>query len=149
MAYDYFTLSSEKVFANNYQSYELTIFRNDEQLTEIERVYKEKNYKEVISFQQKTAQNDIQANFLAGVSNLELNNNENAILNFKKIIDLNKANGTNLLQDQAEYYLALAYLKNNDHSSSLELLQKIRDDNDHLYHKKVTAKLLRQVKRLR
>jgi tetratricopeptide (TPR) repeat protein len=149
MAYDYFTLSSEKVFANNYQSYELTTFRDDEQSTAIDKAYKGKNYQEVISLQQTTAQNDIEANFLAGMSNLELNNNENAILNLKKVIDLNKTNGTNLWQDQAEFYLALVFLKNKDHDSSIELLQKIKDDPEHLYHEKVTARLLRQVNRLK
>jgi hypothetical protein len=149
MAYDYFTLSSEKVFANNYQSYELTTFRGNEQLTAVEKAYKEKNYQEVISLQQTPAQNDIGSNFLAGMSNLELNNTENSILNFKKVIDLNKASGTNLWQDQAEFYLALAFLKNKDHDSSIELLQKIKDDPEHLYHEKVTARLLRQVNRLK
>lgn len=147
-AYDLFTLSPEKVFADNYQSYELSTVRGSEQLTAIEKAYKDKNYHEVISLQQTTAQDDIQSNFLAGLSNLEMNIVENSILNFKKVMDLNKTNGTNLWQDQAEYYLALAYFKTGDYDMSLELFQKIKGDPEHLYHEKVTAKLLRQVKRL-
>jgi len=147
-AYDYFTLSSDRIFANNYQSYDLPTFRGKTEKNIFEKAYSEKNYNEVITLYQSANPEDIQANFLTGLSHLELNEYDKAIVNFKRVLELNRLANATLWQDQSEYYLALTYLKTKEYTSSIELLQKIYDDPEHTYHEKVTARLLRRVKRL-
>ena len=149
-AYNFFTLSPDKVFAANYQSYELRAFRNNgTEPSAIENAYREKKYKKVIALQEQYNSIPIRETFLAAMSNVELGDNDMAIVLFRKVIAEMSNTTTNLLKDDAEYYLALTYLRNKEYNSSLELFQKINADPNHLYYEKVTRKLLRQVKRLR
>jgi hypothetical protein len=54
-----------------------------------------------------------------------------------------------VLKDVAEYYLALAYLKNNDYDQAIELMNVIHDNSSHLYTKKFSRKYINRVKRLK
>ena len=149
-AYNSFTRTPERVFAGNFQHYELSNYRdNSNEPSTIEKVYQEKKFREVITLSQTQETDDAETNFLAALSYLELNENVNAIAGFRKVLALNQEYKTTKWKDQSEYYLALAYLKNKDIKQSLELFIKIKEEPDHIYHKKVTGKLLRQVKRLR
>ena len=142
-------MTADQLYADNYKAYELTTLRSGEtEPTIFEKAYRDKNYNEVITLYSSANPDDIQANFLTAMSHLELKEYDKAIENFKKNLELNKAAGTHLWQDQSEYYMALAYLKTENYSSSLELFQKINNDTEHLYHEKVSSKLLKQVKRL-
>lgn len=148
--YNYVTLTPEKIFARNYQVYEMSTLRDEAPASAIEKAYREKNYRQVIAlYEQLSPENDIESVFLAGMARLELNETEKAIELLQKVLSLNRAAGTALKKDAAEYYLALAYLKHRKYEASLDLLQKIKNDPQHLYHDKVTAKLLRQVNRLK
>jgi hypothetical protein len=53
------------------------------------------------------------------------------------------------LKDAAEYYLALAYLKNNDYDQSIELMNAIHANSTHFYTKKFSRKYINRVKRLK
>ena len=147
-SYVFFTLSPNKLFSENYHSYELSTARSGAtEPTPVEKAYKDKNYNEVISLTEKSQ--DIEENFLAGMSRLELKNIPNAIEDYKKVIALNDAAKTNILKDEAEYYLVLAYISNKEYGSALELMNKIHNDPNHLYHEKITRKLIRKVKMLK
>ena len=149
-AYNFFTLSPDKVFAANYQHYELSTYRdNSHEHSPIETAYMEKDYQKVLSLHEQYSSIPIKETFLAAMSDVELGNNKMAIDLFQRVITELNYTKANLLKDEAEYYLALTYLKNKEYTSSLDLLHKIKNDPDHLYHEKVTGKLLRQVKRLR
>jgi hypothetical protein len=91
----------------------------------------------------------LSATFLAAMANLELNNMNDAIPDLEEVVNANKTSGTPVFQDEAEYYLALSYIRNRDYDLALPLLEKIRDDRDHLYHEKVDRKLVRNVKMLK
>ena len=149
-AYSYFTLSADRVFANNYQPYELTTLRdNGTQHSAIEKAYRERNYSETISLYESLTVKEIESSFLAGMSYIELQQSGKAVEQFRTVLRMNEAAGTTIRKDPAEYYLALTLVKNKDYSSALEIFQKIKNDTNHLYHSKITGKLLRQVKRLR
>lgn len=147
--YNFFTLSPNKLFADNYHSFELSTVRDGNAgETLIEKAYKEKNYKEVISLATKK-QGLEEESFLSAMSYMELNNNAKAIEVFKQVLLLNPDVKSGLWKDEAEYYLALTYIRNKDYDLALELMNKIQDDPDHLYHKKITRKLIRKVKMLK
>jgi tetratricopeptide (TPR) repeat protein len=79
----------------------------------------------------------------------ELGDNTNAIANFKNVIEDNRQTKSALFNDEAEYYLALTYIRNKDYDYALDILKDIKDDPEHYYHQKVTSKLIRQVKLLK
>jgi len=80
---------------------------------------------------------------------MELRNDIKAIEEYKKVIAKNESAGTNILKDEAEYYLALAFLHNKDYDHALEMMNKIHNDPNHIYNEKITAKLINEVKSLR
>ena len=99
MAYNFFTLSSDKVFASNYQAYELVTVRDlntDE--TAIERAYREKKYKEVMRIHDAGEDLTIKGEYLCGTAALELKENVKAIDCFKKVLEENKKTGQSILK---------------------------------------------------
>lgn len=145
LAYKFFTLSPDKLFADNYKSYELNITRGaGTEPTAIESAYLEKRYNDVIRLSENS--NDIESIFLSALSNIELKNISRGIDGFKKVIMMNEAAHTNTFKDEAEYYLALAYVQHKDYKLAYELMEKIQGDPSHLYNKKISAKLIRDVK---
>ncbi len=148
--YNFFSLSPEKVFAANYTTYEAGVQRDGTTAeTPVEKAYREKNYTEVLRIHDAGEDHSQKGEFLCGVAALEQENNEKAVKCFHEVIDLNKQTGTNILNDDAEYYLSLSYIQDKDYDEALELLDKIKNDPQHNYHQKVTKKLLRQVKMLK
>ena len=49
-------------------------------------------------------------------------------------------------KDGAEYYLALAHLRNRDFDESIELMTKVHDDPNHMYHERFSSKYIKKVK---
>ena len=144
-AYTFFTLSPGKLFSGNYRSYELNTARSSgTEPTTIEKTYQEKKYSEVAALAENST--DIEANFLGAMSNMELKNISKAIEEYKKAITLNEAANTNIFKDEAEYYLALAYVQNKNYKQALDLMQKIHNNPNHLYHEKISNKFIRKVK---
>ncbi len=151
IGYNFYSLSSDKVFASNYHSYELSTLRDGDtlQVSMVEKAYRDTNYKKVVELHSLIGSNSIKETFLAAMSYVELGNNTKAIDEFKKVIAEDETANTNLFKDEAEYYLALTYISNKDYDFALELLRKTRDNPNNPYHKKVTGKLIRQVKMLK
>lgn len=149
MAYNFYSLTPEKVFASNFQSYELVTNRDvSVGESEIVRNYREKNFSAVIGvvYYREYTTEEL---FVRGMAFAELRNNDSAIASFKKVLEANKTATKPVYNDEAEYYLALMYLRNKDYDNALELLNKIDEKPDHLYHNKVSGKLIRNVKMLK
>ena len=151
LAWNFYTLSSNKVFAANYHSFDLSTMRDGDsaQVAPIEKAYREKNYKEVTKIGEQAGSLSAKEIFLVAMSYDEIANNSKAIEGYKKVIATDEASGTTIMKDEAEYYLALTYIRNKDFDFALELLRKINEDPNHTYHKQVTGKLIRQVKMLK
>ncbi|MBD0333059.1 MAG: tetratricopeptide repeat protein, partial [Chitinophagaceae bacterium] len=81
---------------------------------------------------------------LIGISYLQLNNLSSAISVLAPIT----VRENNFKQD-AEYYLALAYLKNEDYDKALDLMQAIKSNPQHVYHQKFSDKFIRKVRMLK
>ncbi|MGQ0740598.1 MAG: hypothetical protein ACT4OJ_16230 [Bacteroidota bacterium] len=151
MAYTFFTLSSGKVFSSNYRTYELSITRDDSNAgpTPAEKAYSEKNYKEVLRIHDAGEDKTAKGEFLCGTAALELKDNSKAIKCFNEVLDMNRQSATVALNDESEYYLALAYVSNKDYDFALPLLRKIKADEEHKYHSEISNRLIRQVKMLK
>jgi len=147
-AYNFFSLSPERLYGQQFNSYELIITRGEEGLTTIEKFYKDKNYRAVIEATNQVSKNSVEENFLSGMSYLEVGNPGGAIAPFREVINRDKATGGTSYLDQAEYDLSLAYLKNKDYDKAIGLMQTIHDNPGHSYHEKFTKSFIRKVKML-
>lgn len=134
--YKYSTVNSGNLYQEYYQSFELNTSRGSANQDNIEQAYRDKNWKEVIALSSKQEPKTNKSNFLAAMSAMELKQYSTAIELFKQVMVENAKSGDNYFQDDAEYYLALAYLANNEGGKALPLLEKIRKDQNHVYHPK-------------
>ena len=135
--YQYFSTSSQSLFQNNFQAYTLSENRSIENKTAIEQEYKMKNYSRVIQLFEEIPVKSIKDFFIAGNAYLEQSNAPGAISCFKSIQEMNNSQGTHIYEDDAEYFLAMSYLQNNEPAKAIPLFSKIASDKSHLYHAKV------------
>ena len=150
VGYNFYRLSSDRLFAENYSTYELTITRGEDDSTgsKIEKAYREKKYPEVIKLNASSVLS-VKDIFLTAMSFLETNDPSRAISNFQVVIADVKDDKNSALKDTTEYYMALAYLKNNDYDQAIELMNAIHDNSSHLYSKKFSRKYINKIKRLK
>lgn len=150
MAYNFFTLSSDKVYGANYQKFELSTTRDPGvEETASEKAYRAGNYKEVVRLHDAAATRTAKEEFLCGVAAMELKDNSKAITCFNEVLQLNKQAAVKVLKDESEYYLSLAYVSNKDYDFALDMMNRIKEDPSHLYNASITRKLIRQVKLLK
>ena len=145
--YKFYTLSPEKLYAENYTPYELTTRDGNDSASAIEKAYKEKNYSEVIKLNRLSVLS-IKDVFLTGMAFLETKDYSRAVRSFQVVITDIKYNKI-VLKDVAEYYLALAYLRDQDYDQAIELMNAIHDNSSHAYSKKFSRKYINRVKRLK
>jgi predicted negative regulator of RcsB-dependent stress response len=148
--FKFYRLSPDRLFTENYTSYELPTTRVENDSTEsgIVTAYRERNFTEVININRNSVLS-IKDIFLTGMSYLETNDLSKAISSYQLVIADVKDDKNPELKDEAEYYLALAYLKNSDYDQAIELMNTIHDNASHLYTKKFSHKYIRRVKRLK
>lgn len=147
--YKFYSLSPEKLYDEKYTAYELTTTRgnNDSTESKIEKAYREKQYAEVVHLN-KNSVLSVKDVFLTGMSFLEIKDYSKAISSYQVVIGDVK-NDKTVLKDAAEYYLALAYLRNRDYDQAIELMNAIHDNSSHLYKGKFSHKYINRVKRLK
>ncbi len=146
--YQYFAVSADKLYSEQYSAYTLTTSRGNETLPAIEQAYSEKKYNEVIAAFKQQRDASVKENFVAGQAYLAEANYADAINCFKTVLAKNSSTHTGLLSDDSEYYLALSYLKNNETAEALPLFKKIHNNKEHLYNSKVSAWFLRKLQLL-
>jgi len=150
VGFNFYRLSSDKLFAEKYSAYESPTIRieNDSTESKIEKAYREKNFAEVIKLNANSVLS-VKDIFLTAMSFLETNDPSRAISNFQVVIADVKDDKNSALKDATEYYLALAYLKNNDYDQAMELMNTIRDNSSHQYKSKFSRKYINKIKRLK
>jgi hypothetical protein len=119
----YFTSTPSNLFNSRYEPYEESTQRGNAPLTPA-----------------------IKIKFLEGQKMLQQGNAVNAINIFSEIIESNKQSNNNILADDTEYYLALAYLKADQPGNALRIFRSIYFNKGHLYNDKVTDWFLLRVK---
>jgi tetratricopeptide (TPR) repeat protein len=149
--YNFINLSPDKLYKKEYSSFELSTSRdiNPPASSPTEKAFREKKYKEVVELRTKMAEASLTDDFLAAVSFLELNRPADAIKLFNIVLNQDKASSHPVYKDEAEYYLALAYLKIKNYTQALELMKSIHNDSTNLYHEKFTSGFIRKVKMLK
>ena len=151
LAYNFFTLSPNKVFSANYKTYELSTFRDGGETTpsKAEKAFREKDYKEVVRLHDAGVERTPRAEFLCGIAALEINEDAKAIKCFREVLDAAAQSGQPVLKDESEYYLSLSYIRNRDYDFALPILVKIKNDPEHKYKESVSSRMIWKVKMLK
>jgi tetratricopeptide (TPR) repeat protein len=146
--YQYFTASPEKLFSENYQPYNIHEMRGMPVNSRLLENYKHGNMDSVITEFNSLRTPEPEEYILTGIAFLESNQPEKAIGTFNRLIQQNADSKTDFFEDDAEYYLAMSYLKNREPQKALPLLEKIQADPGHPYHSKLSKWFILKVESL-
>ncbi|HUR66061.1 MAG TPA: hypothetical protein VMZ03_06890 [Chitinophagaceae bacterium] len=141
--------SPDKIFASRYVTYELVTMRDGNGMeTKVEKAYRSKNYTEVLRIHDMNEDHTPLGEFLCGAAALETKDLPKAIKCFNEVLDAHRQTGEGIMKDEAEYYLSLSYIRNQEYERALLLLNTIGNDPAHKYNDKVDDKLIHEVERL-
>jgi tetratricopeptide (TPR) repeat protein len=146
--YQYFTTSPEKLFSENYQPYVVHEMRGDADDSRIKYKYKAGNMDSVILMFYSLKAPKPEEYILTGIAFLESNQPDKAIKTFRELIQKNVDSGTDYFEDDAEYYLAMSYLRNREPEKALPILDKIQADSRDPYNSRISKWFLLKVKSL-
>jgi hypothetical protein len=132
--YKYVSVSNLSVYEKQFTGYELNNTRGQESRDAEAEAYRNKNWNEVISLYQTENNKSNKSIFLAAMAEMQLNHFPQAVTLFENILSVNKKTGENTFQEEAEYYLSLAYLMNHEENKSIVILDKIKADTSHTYY---------------
>ncbi|HVY75632.1 MAG TPA: hypothetical protein VG890_12415 [Puia sp.] len=132
--YKYATVTNASVYSQSFVSYELSTTRGEQQSDALENAYRSRNWNEVLSQYDSQKEKDNKSRFLAGMADLELKKFPDAEQAFQQIIASNTKTGDSYFQEEAEYYLALSYLANNQTGQGVALIDQIKANPNHRYY---------------
>lgn len=146
----YSSVNPESLTSQQLALYEIPSTRNEEtsQEPEIVRSYQREKYQSVLGIFEGIAQPTLQDLFLAGNAFLALSEYEKAQEAFITVISKNQELplADQRFNEDAEYFLGLVYLKNNEIEKAEEIFTKIQSQADHQYNEKVNRWFLFKIK---
>lgn len=145
--YQYFSATPEKLFSDNYQAFTLRETRSSN-ADALETLYKKGDFAGVTNAFSQLAAPQPTDYFLNGCAALANNNATAAISSLTALQQHNQQNNTHFYEDDATYYLALAYLQHKDLDRALPLFEKIHADPGHPYHNRISGWWLRKLQHL-
>jgi tetratricopeptide (TPR) repeat protein len=133
--YKYSVTSSSGIYSAYYTAYDLNTSRGATVAQDdMEEAYKARNWSGVDdAFKKKKVKNN-KSYFLEGMADMEAKKYDEAIGMFQQVMAANSLAGSDYFEDEAEFYLAMAWLARNDVKEAMPLLDKIKADKTHLYH---------------
>lgn len=145
--YPYFSSTSEKLYQGQEIGYTPGRVRGTEQ-TRIAGDYSAGNPgKTIADYQAGLAQGPAD-DFLAGMAYLQLKQPLAAVNAFRTGTAANEKAGTHYFEAETNYYLALAWLGAGEPKKALPLFEKIRADQGHPYHDRVSWWFMVRLRRL-
>jgi hypothetical protein len=132
---------NEDLYLQAYVDYQDNGVRGNENVSPIEDAYRQKKYFIVASLALNGKAVSQKDSFLTGVSYLKTKQTENAIKWLRPV-----SYGGPFQQD-AEFYLALAYLKNGDTKTAASLMRSIHDNPAHVYKNQFSEELIEKVEK--
>jgi tetratricopeptide (TPR) repeat protein len=133
--YKYSVTSSSGIYSSYYTSFDLNTSRGATTAQdEMEAAYKARNWSGVDDAFKKKKVKDNKSYFLEGMADMEAKKYDEAIGMFQQVMAANNLAGSDYFEDEAEFYLAMAWLARNDVKEAMPLLEKIKADKTHLYH---------------
>ena len=131
IVYKYISVNSESVYKQQFSEYELGTLRGPQAQDSQSEAYRNKNWNEVVADYNAENNPTHKSVFLAAMAQMELARFPQAVALFEKI--LNAGAGNDSFREEAEYYGALAYLRNHQQSKGIALLARIKANTSHTY----------------
>jgi tetratricopeptide (TPR) repeat protein len=144
--YQYITATPEKLFSENYRAFDLHQTRGSS-TTSLEDLYEKGDMADLIQEYNQLKSPQAKDCFLAGDAYLNTHRPDMAIEAYTRMEQINKTNNTHFFEEDAEYFLALGYLANNEPKKALPLFEKIHADPGHPYHMAVSTWFIIKVKK--
>lgn len=133
--YKYTVTSSSGIYSDTYTPYDLNTSRGATVAQDdMEEAYRARNWSAVDDAFKKKKVKSNKSYFLEGMADMEAKKYDEAIGMFQQVMAANTLAGSDYFEDEAEFYLAMAWLARNDVKEAMPLLDKIRGDKTHLYH---------------
>ncbi len=144
--YQYTTVTPDKLFASNYKPYTLSVKRGVVETDMMEKSFQEKNFAAVIAQFETVKEASVKEIFLAGVAYMETKDYKKSITALKSVLSKNTLEKTNIFNDDAQYFLAMIYLKNNDIKLATPFFEAMYNNPNHLYNDIVNNAFMRNLK---
>ena len=139
-AYQFGSANHSTMYNEHYLSYELPRVRgNDEAVTNLDVLYDQQRYAEVLQAYERQTSFSGRDHFLAAMSALEQEDYTRAVDLFTQV------RATASFEQETDYYLALAYLQTGQTDEARALFQKIAKAPRHLYHENASPQDLRSL----
>ena len=127
-----------KLFSENYQHYNRHILRGSSSFSALEDAYSNGDMDSVISAFKNTNTLVPEEYLLAGIAYLEKKQPKKAIATLKLMIQKNLESNSDFFQEDAEYYLAMSYLDNQEPEKAMPIFKNIQADKENRYNSLVT-----------
>jgi tetratricopeptide (TPR) repeat protein len=135
--YIYIKASPGKLFSENYHHYDRHILRGGSNHSALKEAYSSGKMDSVI-WDFKNLNSPVPEEYLlTGIAYLEQNQPAKAIETFKILIQKNENSKTDFFEDDAEYYLAMSYLDNQESEKAMPIFEKIKADPENRHYSDV------------
>jgi TolA-binding protein len=137
--FQYAATNSNVLYGEIYQSYNVNTDRGAPETGTHDMIqqFKVKDYAAVLRTFESLPVSNNREKFLAAYAALETADTKKAIDLFTRILDYNRSNNSRLYNDEAEFYLGLAYLKAKENKSARTIFENIRSNPNHTFHERV------------
>lgn len=132
--YKYISVDNQDVYNKYYGSYELSTTRSANNDNALDNAFQEKEWAEIIILVNGTKDKTSKHLFLSGIAYLELKQYSKAISAFESVKNKNSSSGDDYFGDEADYYLAMSYLANDEGNKALPVLENIKKDKRHIFY---------------
>lgn len=137
--FKFYSVNGKDLFNDHYAVYELPVSRGEASNAHeaLLLAYNQKNWKEVTRLYETIPAKNNQLIFLAGIAEMEQGRYEEAIRKMELVLNNVRKTGDNYYKDEAEFYLAMAFLANDQTAKAIGLFEKIKANPEHPYAARV------------
>jgi tetratricopeptide (TPR) repeat protein len=144
--YLYQKATPQKLFSEYYHPYERHILRGTTSPSALEDAYSNGKMDSVI-LEFNASKSPVPEDYLlAGIAFLEKNQPLKAIETFNTMIQRNTDAKSDFFEADAEYYLAMSYLSNQEPEKAMPIFEKIQADTENPYNSNVSEWFMLNVK---
>jgi tetratricopeptide (TPR) repeat protein len=146
--YEYSTNSYNRLYADMFATYTVNEVRSTDagQMNKLVEAYRAGEYSKTTDLFTTVLNPTSRELFFTAMSYLEIGKPSDAVLLFDKIYSYNEVNGEKLYEDEADYYLALTWLRLNEKQKAVKLFEKIKADKEHTYSKHIKPFTIQKIK---
>jgi tetratricopeptide (TPR) repeat protein len=153
LAFMYLTVTNNtgKLYRGEYQAYHFNVDRSADHAagSSVATLYQQGQFQAAVTQYAKMSSPPVTEQMAAGFAYMELNRFKESSHLFERVLQNNAASGNNAYSDEAEYYLALSYLKLDEAGKAYALFNKIYSDKDHTYNGTITKWFMIRLKWLK